>query len=1170
MLRRHIEDLGLDRPHRTAPQRDRAGRRRRGRRMRSSDGGVLDADLVVFSAGVRPRDELARAAGLAVGERGGVVVDDALPHRRPARLRDRRVRRDRRPGATAWSRPATRWPRWSPTGCSAATADVPRRRHCPPSSSCSASTWPASATRTARGRARRRLHRPGHRRLHQAGALRRRADAARRRPGRRRRAYADAAGRSSAGRCPAPPLALLAPAGAARRRPTLPGARAGLLLQRRHQGRRSRARSPSRAAPTSPAVKACTRAGTSCGSCVPLLKQLLAEAGRGAVQGAVRALRPTAAQELFDIVRVRGIRTFSAARRRARHAAAAATSASRRSPRSSPRSATGYILDGEQAALQDTNDHFLANLQRNGTYSVVPRIPGGEITPEKLIVIGEVARDFGLYTKITGGQRIDLFGARVEQLPRDLAPAGRRRLRVRARLRQGAAHGEVLRRVDLVPLRRAGLGRAGHRRWSCATAGLRAPHKLKSAVSGCARECAEARSKDFGIIATENGWNLYVGGNGGFRPAPRRPARSPTCPPRTLVRVIDRFLMFYIRTADRLQRTAAWLEAHGRRPRPPARGHRRRLARASARELDAAMAAPRRRPTPTSGGPRSTTRSGCARFVSFVNAPGHPRPDDHLRAERGPARAASGAGALEVRDATVTHDARWTAVCPYDRLRARARRRRAGRRRRRSRSSAPTTATLHAIGNRRPVQPAPQVLSRGIVGTRGDAPTVASPMHKQVFDLRTGRVPGRCRACACRSTRCGVRDGMVEVGVDRDRRRGTPEPPTPTEAAAGRLHRRRSPPTGAATSWPRCWSGAAPGSCSRRRCGSCPLADDTELRAATAALRRRAAGRSWSPPPASGCAAGWRRPRAGAWPRRCARALGDGLPDRPRAQGARRDPGRRADRRVVAGRRRAATRCWRTCCGAGRRRASGSPCSCTASRSRSSPPRCATAGAEVDRGAGLPLGAAGRPGAAAPAGRPDRSAGWSTRSPSPRAPAVGALLRAAGPDARRRAGGAAHRRAGRLRRPGHRGAAARAGRRRWSRPAGPGSARWSARSSTSCPSARPPLQVAGHDGDPARPRRGRRRRAPAAGARRRWRCCGRWPRRPAGCCPGPQLLRALPRRRRRARGGDGVARLRAALGGRLRADRRQARLPAARRLALAWTWRSWLPGPGLRSHGYCR
>ncbi|HZE49378.1 MAG TPA: nitrite reductase (NAD(P)H), partial [Jatrophihabitantaceae bacterium] len=177
----------------------------------------------------------------------------------------------------------------------------------------------------------------------------------------------------------------------------------------------------------------------------------------------------------------------------------------------------GHILDGEQAALQDTNDHFLANLQRNGSYSVVPRVPGGEITPERLIVIGEVARDFNLYTKITGGQRIDLFGARVEQLP-----AIWRRL-VDAGFESGHAYGKALRTV------KSCVGSTWCRygvQDSVTLAidlelryrGLRSPHKIKAGVSGCARECAEAQAKDVGVIATENGWNLYVGGNGGFRP----------------------------------------------------------------------------------------------------------------------------------------------------------------------------------------------------------------------------------------------------------------------------------------------------------------------------------------------------------------------------------------------------------------------------------------------------------------------------------------------------------------------------------------------------------------------------------------------------------------------------------------------------------------------------
>jgi nitrite reductase (NADH) large subunit len=219
----------------------------------------------------------------------------------------------------------------------------------------------------------------------------------------------------------------------------------------------------------------------------------------------------------------------------------------------------GHILDGEQAGLQDTNDRFLANMQKNGTYSVVPRIPGGEITPEKLITIGEVAREFGLYTKITGGQRIDMLGARVEQLPqiwKRLTDAG---------FESGHAYGKALRTVkscvgstwcrygvqDSV-----GLAIALELRYR----GLRAPHKIKAAVSGCARECAEARGKDFGIIATEHGWNLYLGGNGGFRPR-HADLFATDLSTDDLVRTVDRFLMFYIRTADRLQRTATWLEA---------------------------------------------------------------------------------------------------------------------------------------------------------------------------------------------------------------------------------------------------------------------------------------------------------------------------------------------------------------------------------------------------------------------------------------------------------------------------------------------------------------------------------------------------------------------------------------------------------------------------------
>ena len=190
---------------------------------------------------------------------------------------------------------------------------------------------------------------------------------------------------------------------------------------------------------------------------------------------------------------------------------------------------------------------------------MVPRIPGGEVTPEKLIVLGEVARDFGLYTKITGGQRIDLLGARVEQLP-----AIWRRL-VDAGFESGHAYGKAVRTV------KSCIGSTWCRygvQDSVSLAvelelryrGIRSPHKIKAGVSGCARECAEAQSKDIGVIAADNGWNLYVGGNGGFRPRHADLLLTGVDTP-TLIRTIDRFIMFYIRTADRLQRTASWLEA---------------------------------------------------------------------------------------------------------------------------------------------------------------------------------------------------------------------------------------------------------------------------------------------------------------------------------------------------------------------------------------------------------------------------------------------------------------------------------------------------------------------------------------------------------------------------------------------------------------------------------
>ncbi|EYT63077.1 nitrite reductase [Dietzia sp. UCD-THP] len=304
-------------------------------------------------------------------------------------------------------------------------------------------------------------------------------------------------------------------------------------------------------------LKSCTRAGTSCGSCIPLLKQIL-EAEGVEQSTALCEHFEQSRSELFEIVTVTGIRTFSGLIERFGHGTGCdickPTVASILASTSSD-----HVLDGEQAALQDTNDHFLANIQKNGTYSVVPRMPGGEVSAEQLIVIGEIARDHDLYVKVTGGQRIDMFGARVEELPviwKRLVDAG---------MESGHAYGKSLRTVKSCvgtswcrygQQDSVGMAVTMENRYR----GLRAPHKIKMAVSGCARECAEARGKDVGVIATETGWNLYVGGNGGATPRHAQLLVGDLTD-EELIRYIDRTVMFYVRTAERLQRMAPWLES---------------------------------------------------------------------------------------------------------------------------------------------------------------------------------------------------------------------------------------------------------------------------------------------------------------------------------------------------------------------------------------------------------------------------------------------------------------------------------------------------------------------------------------------------------------------------------------------------------------------------------
>ncbi|MEU4789709.1 nitrite reductase large subunit NirB [Micromonospora tulbaghiae] len=635
MLRRYVEELGVTPYLGVATTALRPGPDGTVAALDLADGRTLDAELVVVAAGIRPRDELARAAGLPLGPRGGVLVDSAC------RTADERI--------------------WAVGECAAvdgvchglvapgyATAEVVADRLLG-----GAATFPGADTATklkllgvdvasfgdAHGvtpgcldvtftdpatRAYAKLVLSDDARTLLGGVLV--GDAS---------AY-PALRASVGGPLPAPPLALLAPAGGA-------GAGAGALPATAQVcscnavTRADLDAAIAGGATDVPALKACTRAGTSCGSCVPMLKQLLDAAGVRQSTALCEHFDHSR-QELFDLVRVRGIRTFS--RLVAEHGRGSGCDICKPVVASILASlGTGHVLDGEQASLQDTNDHFLANLQRDGSYSVVPRIPGGEITPEKLIAIGEVARDFRLYTKITGGQRIDLFGARVDQLPqiwRRLVDAG---------FESGHAYGKALRTVkscvgdtwcrygvqDSV-----GLAVALELRYR----GLRAPHKLKSAVSGCARECAEARSKDFGVIATETGWNLYVGGNGGFRPR-HADLFATDLSTAELVTVIDRFLMYYIRTADRLQRTAAWIEAMD-----GGLDHLRSVlvddSLGLCADLDAAMA---RHVASYSDEWRDVLEDPdrLRRFTSFVNAPDVPDPSITFTQERGqpvPARGA--------------------------------------------------------------------------------------------------------------------------------------------------------------------------------------------------------------------------------------------------------------------------------------------------------------------------------------------------------------------------------------------------------------------------------------------------------------------------------------------------------------------------------------------------
>ncbi|NHN57129.1 nitrite reductase large subunit [Calidifontibacter sp. DB0510] len=559
-LRRLIEDLGVRVLTGTATAKVLAKRTGRAAAMRFADGSSLDTEVVIFATGVRPRDELARAAGLDVGERGGVVVDEAC------RTTDSAISAI---GEVACIEGRV----WGLVAPGYAMAEITADRLLGGSA-----TFPGADSST---------------KLKLLGVdVASFGDAFATGEGTLEVAYADAVagvykklvlsddaktllggilvGDASAYASLRPmlgrelgcdPAAFLVPdvGDAAAAGIELPDD-AGVCSCNNVTAGQIRTAVSEEGCCSLAEVKGCTKAGTSCGSCLPLVKKLVETEQERAgieVQRGLCEHFDLSRAELFNAVQVTGLHTFSEII--ARHGRGHGCDICKPVVASILASlGNGHILDGEQGGLQDTNDHMLANLQKDGTYSVVPRIPGGEITPDGLMTIGAIAKDFDLYTKITGGQRIDLFGARVDQLP-----AIWQRL-VDAGFESGHAYGKSLRTV------KSCVGQTWCRygvQDSVAMAialelryrGLRSPHKLKLGVSGCARECAEARAKDVGVIATEQGWNLYVGGNGGFTPR-HAELFAEDLDDAGLVRAIDRFLMYYIRTADRLQRTAAWLE----------------------------------------------------------------------------------------------------------------------------------------------------------------------------------------------------------------------------------------------------------------------------------------------------------------------------------------------------------------------------------------------------------------------------------------------------------------------------------------------------------------------------------------------------------------------------------------------------------------------------------
>jgi nitrite reductase (NADH) large subunit len=531
--------------------------------LKFADGGTLETDLIVFSAGIRPRDDLARAAGLNVGDRGGIVVDERCRTSDPEifAIGECALWRGRTFGLVApgYQMAAVA----AATLCGDSTASFTGADMSTKLKLLGVDVASIGDAHGATPGARTCALIDERRQVYKKLVV---SEDGRQLLGAILVGEADEYGSllqvmQNALQLPEHPEQLIFPVvdGAAQgdaRGSALPDS--AQICSCNSVSKGDLCAAVAAGATTLGALKKCTRAATACGGCGPLVTQILkAELTRQGVAVSEHLCEhfPYSRQQLFHLVRVGGLRTFGELL--GKHGRGRGCDICKPTAASIFASCWNeFVLTREQAPLQDSNDYYLANIQKDGTYSVIPRIAGGEITPQQLIRIGEIAAKYRLYTKITGGQRIDMLGAQVHQLPliwRELVDAG---------FESGHAYGKALRTVkscvgstwcrygvqDSV-----GLALELENRYK----GLRSPHKIKFGVSGCTRECAEAQSKDVGVIATEKGWNLYVCGNGGMKPRHAELLAS-DLDRATLIRYVDRFLMFYIRAADRLQRTSVW------------------------------------------------------------------------------------------------------------------------------------------------------------------------------------------------------------------------------------------------------------------------------------------------------------------------------------------------------------------------------------------------------------------------------------------------------------------------------------------------------------------------------------------------------------------------------------------------------------------------------------